>query len=74
MSPAAASSDTDKTEGTVKRKRERANRPNRKYNDDYVQIGFTFSIDKEGDEVPVCFLCSGKTVLANEAMKPSKLS
>lgn len=44
----------------------------RKYNDSYVNFGFTFKTEHDGTQKPQCFLC-GK-VLANGSMKPAKLS
>ena len=43
----------------------------RKYNEEYIQYGFTVTTDIAGEEVPLCFVCS--TILSNEAMKPPKL-
>ena len=43
----------------------------RKYNNDYISYGFTFTTERDGTEKPQCFLC-GK-VLANSSMKPAKL-
>ena len=43
----------------------------RKYNNDYISYGFTFTTERDGTENPQCFLC-GK-VLANSSMKPAKL-
>ena len=43
----------------------------RKYNNEYISLGFTVTVDRDGTEKPQCFLC-GK-VLANSSMKPVKL-
>ena len=43
----------------------------RKYNNEYILLGFTVTVDRDGTEKPQCFLC-GK-VLANSSMKPVKL-
>lgn len=42
----------------------------RKYSEDYVKYGFTYTI-RDGIEVPQCFLCS--TVFCNDNMRPGKL-
>ncbi|GBP11288.1 Protein ZBED8 [Eumeta japonica] len=44
----------------------------RKYDESYVNFGFTFVTERDGTQKPQCFLC-GK-VLANGSMKPAKLS
>ncbi|KAJ8728586.1 hypothetical protein PYW07_006282 [Mythimna separata] len=44
----------------------------RKYNDTYVNFGFTFMTERDGTQKPQCFLCD--KVLANRSMKPAKLS
>lgn len=44
--------------------------PKRKYDDDYIKLGFT-SIEINGETRPQCVLCTA--VLANDALKPSKL-
>ena len=43
----------------------------RKYNEEYISYGFTFTLDRDGTEKSQCFLC-GK-VLADSSMKPVKL-
>ena len=43
----------------------------RKYNNEYISLGFTVTVDHNGTEKPQCILC-GK-VLANSSMKPVKL-
>ena len=43
----------------------------RKYNNEYISLGFTVTVDRDGTEKPQYFLC-GK-VLANSSMKPVKL-
>uniref|UniRef100_A0A3B4VDX5 HAT C-terminal dimerisation domain-containing protein n=1 Tax=Seriola dumerili TaxID=41447 RepID=A0A3B4VDX5_SERDU len=55
------------------RKRKRERPAKRKYDaEKYFKLGFTFTTNKAGDEIPVCFICSAR--LSNEAMKPSKLT
>ena len=44
--------------------------PKRKYNEDYIQIGFT-SVDKNGTEMPQCVICH--QVLSVHSMKPALL-
>lgn len=44
--------------------------PKRKYDGDYIKLGFT-SIEINGETRPQCVICT--TVLANDALKPSKL-
>ncbi|XP_046976463.1 SCAN domain-containing protein 3-like [Vanessa cardui] len=44
--------------------------PKRKYDDDYIKLGFT-SIEINGETRPQCVLCA--TVLSNDALKPAKL-
>lgn len=44
--------------------------PKRKYDDDYIKLGFT-SIEINGEIRPQCILCA--TVLSNDALKPAKL-
>src|SRR4029434_3713780 len=39
----------------------------RKYNEEYIQNGFTVTTDRAGEEVPLCFVCS--TLLSTEAVK-----
>ena len=43
----------------------------RKYNDDYVKLGFTDITGSDGVENPQCFLC-GKT-FCNDNMKPTRM-
>ena len=43
----------------------------RRYHIDYLQYGFYWN-QNESDPRPLCLLC--KTILANEAMVPTKLS
>jgi len=43
----------------------------RKYNDDYVKLGFTCTTGRDGVEKPQCFLCA-KT-FCNDYMKPTRM-
>ena len=43
----------------------------RKYSDQYISLGFTFTTERDGTQKPQCFLC-GK-VHADGSMKPLKL-
>ena len=43
----------------------------RKWNDSYVQYGFTFITEKDGTQRPQCVLCC--TTFSNANLKPSKL-
>ena len=43
----------------------------RKYNNEYISLGFIVTVDRDDTEKSQCFLC-GK-VLANSSMKPVKL-
>jgi len=47
-----------------------ASRRKRKYNQTFVQYGFTF-ITENDEQRPVCVLCN--EILANESLKPVKL-
>ena len=44
----------------------------RKWNDAYVQYGFTFITEKDGTQRPQCVLCG--TMFPNSNLKPSKLN
>ena len=43
----------------------------RKYDNAYLSMGFTFVVAEREEKQPQCVLCYA--ILANEAMKPSKL-
>ena len=43
----------------------------RKYNNEYISLGFTVTVDRDGTEKPQCFLC--EKVLANSSIKSVKL-
>uniref|UniRef100_A0A3B4X3Q8 DUF4371 domain-containing protein n=1 Tax=Seriola lalandi dorsalis TaxID=1841481 RepID=A0A3B4X3Q8_SERLL len=69
----AEQAETAASAGTDSRKRKRERPAKRKYDaEKYIKLGFTFTTNKAGDEIPVCFICSAR--LSNEAMKPSKLT
>lgn len=52
-------------------KSEPAFKKKRKYNESYLQYGFTFTAGTHDEQLPLCLLCND--TLAAESMKPSKL-
>ncbi|XP_066465575.1 zinc finger BED domain-containing protein 5-like [Tiliqua scincoides] len=61
---------TDEEEPTTNSKRPKRRKVKRKYDSDYLKLGFTWNGD-EDDPRPQCVLCG--RLLANESMRPNKL-
>ena len=66
-SSSAASSSSGEQEISRKRK----SQPIRKYSTEYLQYGFTFTMDENAEAKPQCLVCN--EVLTNHSMKPSLL-
>ena len=66
-SSSAASSSSGEQEISKKRKSQLI----RKYSTEYLQHGFTFTMDENADAKPQCLVCN--EVLTNHSMKPSLL-
>ena len=49
----------------------KANRPNRKYDDTYLNFGFSWT-ENEDHPSPLCLVC--RCEISNESLLPSKLS
>ena len=66
-SSSAASTSSGEQEICKKRK----SQPIRKYSKEYLQYGFTFTMDENTEAKPQCLVCN--EVLTNHSMKPSLL-
>ena len=66
-SSSAASSSSGEQEISKKRKSQLI----RKYSTEYLQYGFTFTMDENAEAKPLCLVCN--EVLTNHLMKPSLL-
>ena len=67
----SSSSAASTSSGEQKICKKRKSQPIRKYSKEYLQYGFTFTMDENAEAKPQCLVCN--EVLTNHSMKPSLL-